>query len=64
MKKRRLGNPYHINSLEKLGYSDFDLMSSIPKQLSAKLKEQFVIDYGEIKVGFLTVIMGAIFGLN
>jgi hypothetical protein len=32
-------------------------MTSIPKQLSAKLKEQFVIDYGEIKVGFLTVIV-------
>lgn len=32
-------------------------MTSIPKQLSAKLKEQFVIDYGEIKVGYLTLIV-------
>ncbi|KAI8578568.1 hypothetical protein K450DRAFT_246406 [Umbelopsis ramanniana AG] len=38
----------------KQGYSDFDLMSSIPKQLSAKLKEQFVIDYGEIKLDKLS----------
>ncbi|KAH8549824.1 23S rRNA m(2)A-2503 methyltransferase [Umbelopsis sp. PMI_123] len=39
----------------KQGYSDFDSMSSIPKNLIAKLKDQFVIDYGEIKLDKLSI---------
>jgi adenine C2-methylase RlmN of 23S rRNA A2503 and tRNA A37 len=34
------------------GFKDFDSMSSISKSLVSRLKEKFVIDYGEIKVGW------------